>query len=210
MHRIFCFYLVVVLAIYFQTSLESWKSNHTRVNDQSKSVPFLMVQEWQVQLIYLAQITNQIERLSLDSTLQIKHLIARHTIITNSSSEVGELAKTSHHKIVASIYAVFDEVQPPASPIWIDVENNCNRHHHNRVTYTEIDVEKLHVYETIISLVIIMQWLRRHCFLTTIVLQWRLTQERISFVTAFIEGPKLKFSLGCLTWQVIVRHTKNF
>jgi hypothetical protein len=89
----------------------------------------------------------------------MKHPIARHTIITNSSSKVGELAKTSNHKIVASIYAVFDEVQPPASPIWIDVENCCNRHHHNYVTYTETDVEKLHVYETIISLFIIRHWL---------------------------------------------------
>ena len=53
----------------------------------------------------------------------MKHPIARHTIITNSSSKVGELAKTSNHKIVTSIYAIFDEVQPPMSPIWIDVEN---------------------------------------------------------------------------------------
>jgi vesicle coat complex subunit len=66
--------------------------------------------------------------------------------VTISPSEVGKLAKTSHHKIVACIDAVFDEVQPPAWPIWIDVENCCNRHHHNCVTYTETDVEKLHVY----------------------------------------------------------------
>ena len=34
---------------------------------------------------------------------------------------------------------------------WIDVENCYNNHHHNCVIYTETDVEKLHVYETIIS-----------------------------------------------------------
>jgi hypothetical protein len=37
--------------------------------------------------------------------------------VANSPSEVGELVETSHHKIVASIYTVFDEVKPPASPI---------------------------------------------------------------------------------------------
>ncbi|KAJ6932313.1 hypothetical protein NC651_007902 [Populus alba x Populus x berolinensis] len=119
--------------------------------------------------------------------------------VTKSPSEVGELAKTSHHKIVASIYAVFDEVQPPASPIWIDVENCCNRHHNNYVTYTETNVEELHVNETIISLFIIRHWLRQYYFLATIVSQWRSTQEMISFVRAFIKGPKLIFSPGCPT-----------
>ena len=106
------------------------------------------------------------------------------SLVTNSPSEVGELAKTSHHKI-ASIYVVFDEVEPPASPIWIDVENCCNHYHHNCITYTETDVEKLHVYETIISLFIIRHWLGWHCFLTTIVSQWRSTQVTCGYLTSY-------------------------
>ena len=114
-------------------------------------------------------------------------------------------------EVIAYIHTFFNHVQPPSTPVRIDVKklDKSQQEHNTCCTRTSIETRHIDIIPFLRAL-FFKRWIGYLGLYRAFILQRWSAKKWIAFIASLCKGPKLCFHFWQSTRQIVVKNIKKF